>query len=96
MKKEEQNMKVGDRVRWTSQAAGFLKEKRGEIVEVLPPRRNPIPKLAKWQQQGCISHYGGGMTRDHESYLVKVVTSEKAKPRIYWPRVSKLVLLEEA
>lgn len=39
----------------------------------------------KWNSQA------GGRNREHESYLVEVARdSPRAKPRLYWPRVSAL------
>jgi hypothetical protein len=51
--------KLGDRVRWQSQAAGSWKEKRGTIVEVVPAKRQPSN-----------APYSG--SRSHEWYVVDV------------------------
>jgi len=75
-------MNIGDKVVWESQGQGFTRQKVGEIVAVIPPRRNPnfhIPE-GKWS-------FGGGsfgLPRNHESYLVAVGN------RLYWPRVASL------
>ncbi len=73
-------MKIGDQVEWTSQAGGYTRTKRGEIVAVVPA--NTMPEMRK------VSRYGGGMARGHESYLVKVPGKGT-----YWPRVPALRLV---
>ena len=73
-------MKVGDQVEWTSQAGGNTRTKRGKIVAVVPAGTMPDTK--------GVSHYGGGMARNHESYLVKVLGKGT-----YWPRAAALRLV---
>jgi hypothetical protein len=75
------SMKVGDEVTWTSQAGGSAKRKKGVIVQVVAARSMPEP-LPK--------HYGGGMWRDHESYVVDCRKSLTHAPNTYWPVASKL------
>lgn len=88
--------KLGDKVKWSSQAGGSWSHKVGTVVAVVPsgwlPGREEWPSL----------HTGPGIggSRDHESYIVSVPAPSKvrgtgpkrrpAKPKIYWPRVSKL------
>jgi hypothetical protein len=73
--------KVGDRVEWTSQAAGVTRTKVGVVEHVVAPREDPGP-MSKNRVPG--------MPRDHESYLVRV------KGRgCYWPRVKALRLVTE-
>lgn len=76
---------VGNKVRWTSQSQGFVKEKIGVVAEVVPakyrPDRTRFPKLYKGA--------GAGSSRDHESYVVIVGT----KP--YWPRVDNLEKIDD-
>jgi hypothetical protein len=59
---------LGDKVAWTSQAAGSWRYKMGTVVEVVPPGAYPSVR-------GC------GMPRDHESYVIKV-GSRKYWPRV--------------
>lgn len=73
-------VKLGDMVQWTSQAGGCTRTKRGAIVAVVPA--GTMPDTRK------VSRYGGGMARDHESYLVKVPGKGT-----YWPRVNALELI---
>lgn len=61
--------KVGDPVRWTSNAAGKRKEKRGRVVEVVTSGGIP----------SGITTPGRG--RDHESYVVNV-DGRKYWPRV--------------
>lgn len=77
--------KVGDRVRWTSQAGGYVKSKEGIVAQVVPageyPERSRFLHLYK--------SAGVGKSRDHESYVVVV----GHKP--YWPLANKLQPVEE-
>lgn len=72
---------AGDRVQWTSSAAGTTKTKVGRVIEVVPPQRKPRTPMdiaATW--------------RDHESYVVEVVVARNGRPKrtLYWPRVAAL------
>ncbi|MFK4705658.1 hypothetical protein ABIC83_002497 [Roseateles asaccharophilus] len=72
---------LGQAVAWTSQSAGYVKEKSGVIEQVVPAGSKPdqvrFPSLYKGA--------GVGAARDHESYVVRV----KGKG-VYWPRVNQL------
>lgn len=94
-------MKLGDVVKWKSQANGRTKEKTGVIVGVVPAGRRMglLRYLADVEtadearaKYSTGSVVGCGMSRDHESYLVAVKTgkTDSAKLTIYWPRVSAL------
>lgn len=87
-------MKVGDVVSWESQASGAVKKKTGVIVAVVPAKHNARIILGDFKD--CQWAWGGGFSRNHESYLVSVKTgkSEEAKKTIYWPRVSSLKMEE--
>jgi len=75
---------INDKVRWNSQAAGIWKEKRGVIIAIVAPKREAVPIADKF---AFPFRYGGGVWRDHESYLVLVDNKV-----IYWPRVAALRL----
>jgi hypothetical protein len=81
----EPNMafKNGDKVKWSSSAQGSWKEKTGVVVTVV--QAGVSPKLV-----------GSGWPREHESYVVEVAqgTTGKAKPKLYWPRVTALALVD--
>jgi hypothetical protein len=51
---------VGDRVEWTSQSAGIVKHKEGDVVQVVPPGGYPVGVR------------NPGMSRNHLSYVVRV------------------------
>lgn len=77
---------IGDLVEWTSQSAGIVKRKIGEIVYVVPARERPVRLVGA----GC------GQSRDHESYVVRVRQYDRLGEKVirtrgYWPRVSALV-----
>jgi hypothetical protein len=80
---------VGDTVRWRSQAAGSQKEKVGRVVEIVMAGSKP-------SNRGSSFAYGGGMNRNHDSYVVEVQQGQKKRPLYYWPRVNKLELVERA
>ncbi|NDY89746.1 hypothetical protein [Ideonella livida] len=77
------SFKVGDSVSWSSQAQGSTKQKFGEVVAVVPVR-GAIPD--------GFQITGAGSPRDHESYIVAVKSgkTDKAKLKLYWPRVNAL------
>lgn len=83
----------GDSVTWSSQAGGSFREKKGEVVEIIPPNgkfsnaiRDRYPDLFKGA--------GVGFPRPEVSYIVAVPQGKtrKAKPKHYWPRTSSLRL----
>lgn len=73
---------VGDRVTWTSQAAGITKPKTGTVVAVVLPKGEPNDALKAAGVRGRIRH--PGYPRDHVTYVVR------AGGRLYWPRVDYL------
>ncbi len=76
---------IGDTVRWSSQAGGVRKEKVGEVVAVVAAKSLP-------NREQFLSLYKGagiGISRDHESYVVRVRTGKTAT-KDYWPRVNSL------
>ena len=80
-------LKINDKVRWSSTSNGSTTAKTGTIVHVVP---------AKGQINTVERHSygleGGGLPRDHESYVVHVPgVTGKGKGKWYWPRVSQLV-----
>jgi hypothetical protein len=83
--------KVGDNVKWSSQAMGGWKEKTGEVVQVVPAGGRVEPRALQSRLKAR-SALGYGSPRNHESYIVAVAggTTDKAKPVLYWPVVSKL------
>jgi hypothetical protein len=76
---QTKKFRLGDKVKWVSQAnAGWLK-KVGIVVEVVPEYKFPQ------HPHGC-----GGYRRV-ESYVVEVPgKTPKAKPKLYWPVPSLL------
>jgi uncharacterized protein YgiB involved in biofilm formation len=70
---------LGDTVQWESQSGGYYgKVKRGVIVQVVKAGEVPDPGTMR------VIGAGFGMSRKHESYLVKVGNVA------YWPRVNHL------
>lgn len=85
---------VGQDVTWLSQAQGSATRKEGTVAQIVAAGAKPnIQGLSR--KHGARSAYGGGMARDHESYVVLVPggKTDKAKPVLYWPRAAALTLL---
>ncbi len=85
--KTGKTFQLGDRVKWWSAAGGGQADKVGEVVAIIRAGARP----------DNIS--GVGLSRNHESYVVRAsATSDDngrgqvrtKRPRLYWPRVSKL------
>lgn len=75
---------IGDRVKWNSSNT----DKVGEIVAVVPAGQRPI-------DVGFAKAGGGGLSRDHTTYIVKGrKLDSRGDPRgstaHYWPVVSLL------
>ena len=70
---------LGDTVEWESQSGWYYgKVKRGIVVQVVKAGETPDPGTMR------VLGAGFGMSRKHESYLVKVGNIA------YWPRVKHL------
>lgn len=87
--------KVGDSVKWSSSAQGSTTTKTGTVIAVIPGGKksaDTVRKQVQKREKTRNSAFGYGGDRDHESYLVAVPqgTTGRAKPKLYWPVVSKL------
>ena len=70
---------IGQTVSWVSQSQGREIQKTGNVAVVVPAGEWPHPLISD------------GLPRNHESYIIKVSPKKgKAKPKLYWPRVSAL------
>jgi len=76
--------KVGDKVIWTSSAAGYTRTKMGNVVAVLPPGGHPTALVM--EVAPFTIPRGAGTARGHESYLVSVA----GRRELYWPVASLL------
>ena len=76
--------KIGDKVTWSSQAAGSKTIKRGTVIEIVLQGRVPMLRRAE-------------EARPDESYVVEVMRyskkGEELRSIIYWPRAAALRLL---
>ena len=75
-------MEIGDEVTWGSQAGGYTKEKMGIIVAIVPAGVGVVDAYPEIRTGG--SAWGGGISRNHQSYVVKV------GKKLYWPLVNHL------
>ena len=90
-----EEFEVGAIVEWTSQAAGSPKTKVGEIVAVVKAKHSPNRIVRNCPDLNKLTfHWGGGMDRDHESYLVRVDHGPKRLASLYWPRVCWLKVVD--
>jgi hypothetical protein len=71
--------KIGDRVVWSSASNGTWEKKVGIVERVCPPNYRPNDLIP-----GC------GLSRDHESYVIRVGARPGVKGKLYWPIASKL------
>ena len=85
---------IGDQVEWTSQAAGTVRTKRGEVVAVVSRGvryQDALRSLREERGEQFSQHFDGGLPREHESYFVAVSNpSGRGKRKLYWPRTSAL------
>ena len=73
---------LGDTVEWTSQSGGYYgKVKRGKIISIV--KAGEVPELNPDEPLRVLGA-GFGMSRKHDSYLVRVGNIA------YWPRVKHL------
>lgn len=103
----KRNLKLGTTVTWSSQAGGHTVKKTGKVVCVVAVGVNPFriqsPNLEGkkcWALPNGLkipcsrTRYGGGLSREEESYIVRV---EGPKPNTvesyYWPQ-AKLLQVE--
>ena len=88
--KEASMFKVGGRVEWWSGAGRGWLRKEGVVVAVVAPAEYPLEH--PFVNTHKFMFDTPSLTRNHESYLVEVrrFAGDKAKPRLYWPRVSQL------
>lgn len=86
-------LKIGEKVSWSSQAQGCSSKKVGTIVQVIPAGSwlKDVVTQDEAKKEFSLRTDFAGFPRDHESYLVAVPgNSDRAKKRLYWPRVSSL------
>lgn len=84
---------LGDKVKWTSQSNGSMKEKHGEIYAVVPAGKSVREHMA-----GILDHLWKFDTiyAEHDRYVVAVLRGGKSqKVDYYCPRPSLLQKNEE-
>ncbi len=84
--------KLGDVVKWKSQANASWLRKTGTITEVVAP--GSLPSRERFKT--LYTSGGVGSTRNHESYVVILFAGKRgATLKTYWPRVSALKMKED-
>lgn len=95
--------KIGQKVAWTSGAAGYSTQKTGTIIAIVPAKVDPFRKDGKdYVLPGgqripyARTRYGGGIPRDKISYIVQVPNPKgpHLAESYYWPLVSVLRAVE--
>lgn len=82
--------KLGDVVEWELQSG---KIKVGTVVQVIEPLS--YPNVSAMRGTCKIMNRMDSSPRYKPSYLIKVLgKTERAKPRIYWPRESALYVID--
>lgn len=86
-------MKVGDKVKWSSQAGGVWKEKRGTLIALLAPEQDALKMLPSELPK---SRFKGERFSENFRGMVEVPRGGKSSlSDFYAPRMSALVLNEE-
>jgi hypothetical protein len=88
----ENAVKVGDRVKWRSQANGNWREKKGTVVAIVPPladAKSCIPPNAGYRMKKQKT----GVPRKTQSYLVN---PDGYGTELLWPLVDRMELLTSA
>ena len=87
---------LGKKVTWSSQSAGYTKEKTGFVVLVVPANRianimwEDLPEEERLKYTKPKKLFASTM-RTVTSYVVAVPTpSGKGRPNLYWPLTSTL------
>lgn len=91
---ETKTLTIGDRVRWSSQASGFTRQKEGEIIHVIEPNEHlPEEVLSHGRAEFDTARIDG-----KRRFVVKVFPTPKSKPKLYCPLPSGLsrVVRDEA
>lgn len=92
--------KIGDRVKWKSQANGSWIEKIGTVVLTLKPNKlyGKRPRAFAGMFKDHIRVFDGqsyfNQTETH--YFVEVSTGPNKKPKLYFPRPNSLKAVDDA
>lgn len=99
-----QSIRQGQRVRWSSQSAGFTKVKEGTVVMTERGAKIRYGKYLAQNPAYCAlkafpdhKHMFDSLSWSadgHPGVLVEVITSPNAKPRLYKPKPGVLEVIE--
>ncbi len=84
---------VGDRVRWKSASGGYVKEKHGVVVCIVPKGEKASTYATQCAEEMGMKYpdFGFGLPREHDSYIVHVPgMTPRGKGKLYFPLVQKL------
>lgn len=82
---------VGDRVWWKSESGGFIKEKHGVVVCVVPAGGSPSRYGRLCAEELGMKAPEFGMGRSYPSFIVHVPgKTPRGKGKLYFPRVQDL------
>lgn len=80
---------LGQKVEWTSQAAGVAVYKQGVVVEVVPAGKKPSKRFKSLYRANGVQTVNPRRTT---SYVIELTKGEGARKH-YWPRVDALQLV---
>jgi len=90
-------MRKGDKVQWESQSNGSTTKKAGTIIRLLKAKDYP-PVIARKEFPNHKRMFDGmnpPVDENGTGYLVEVITSPRAMPRLYMPRPKNLQKIED-
>lgn len=90
-------MKIGDKVKWTSQSSGTVKEKEGTIVAVVPSffriNKSYLGRIAKEHNASARFLSSSSYPTAYDRYLVLVGNGNK-KPLLCFPNRNFLSIVD--
>jgi hypothetical protein len=84
---DKQAIKVGDTVKWSSQAGGYCKEKTGKVIGIVQKGERPERVLGNrlgYTLNDCYPMFDGILPVSKTRYLI-LVENGRGKPKIYCP-----------
>lgn len=88
------NFNVGDLVCWTSKGGKYEKMKQGKILYEVPANTDPITKFVdKYYLDETYKIMFESFGRQTKGYLVEVTNGTKNKPKLYFPLIKNLKLV---
>jgi len=81
MEGSDMDLYLGDEVTWQAKGSDYVRTRRGKVVAIIPAGH---PAVIPEGYKMAPGSFGGGNSRDHESYVVAVDVDA------FWPKVSDI------